>query len=748
MKNHLYESYLECLSKWVPYSRKHFYYLPEHPGLACYGTGFDEWGIQTNQKCFSAYAVLASDPNTDEKLTGMSRAQLLEDAKAMLRYTLRAHIAGGLECMDNIRWGHTWLTSVGTERMMHGLDCIWDELTEEDHALLRKVLISECDWLLDHYPVKAGLVENNRPESNIWNGAILTRTALYYPDAPRAAEYREKALRFLANGLSLEQDAASQDRYEGKRICDLFEGANFFRSFALGHHHYMNVGYIIISLSQIAMLHYAYYSRGLKAPDILYRHLEEAWELVRLCTFPDGRLYRAGGDNRVRYCYCQDYTVPTWIFMSDYWKDPDCAAWEYQWIQKVKTEMQANGDGSFLSQRCGGLDEISPLYYTRLEADRACSFSYGVYWHRLLGKGQAIPQLPMKAITGQWHDEYHGASVVKSEKRTASWVWRAGELPTGVCMPTHSSDMAEWRENIGGSIRGYGLQNVQELVTHQERWFDGGFVTSGVTAVCSEDFAAEGQHKEILAYKDVAVAALPDDESMVVIQFAKAAMRCYLTSLKGIYLNIPNDIYNGCQRDYYTAAGKMTIQGAPGCDEALSLDSSWVNVDDKLSLLHIYGEGTLTLRRPGKRQIGIKRDIAVEGGGSGDVGMLYCDELCAPIKEGRFSYDRGNVLLDNAFVVKAGIGHEDTAKWAAQEPASTICFEPQPQRGGIVSQESTLRGIVVRGADGVRYALIANFEDTLQHAIFRIPGCAEQFHLKLSGKSAVLLSEKNGWKPL
>ena len=58
MKDYLYEDYIKCLCKWIPFSRKHFYYLPDHRELACYGTGYDEWGIQTCQK---AYAWLCAE---------------------------------------------------------------------------------------------------------------------------------------------------------------------------------------------------------------------------------------------------------------------------------------------------------------------------------------------------------------------------------------------------------------------------------------------------------------------------------------------------------------------------------------------------------------------------------------------------------------------------------------------------------------------------------------------------------------
>ena len=62
----------------------------------------------------------------------------------------------------------------------------------EDRAALRRMFLSEADFLLTGYPVRAGLVENNRPESNMWNGALLLRCALEYPDAPNAALYEEQ----------------------------------------------------------------------------------------------------------------------------------------------------------------------------------------------------------------------------------------------------------------------------------------------------------------------------------------------------------------------------------------------------------------------------------------------------------------------------------------------------------------------------------------------------------------------------
>jgi hypothetical protein len=745
MNDIIYKESLQCLSEWIPYSRKQFYRQPDREELACYGTGFDEWGIQTNQKAFSAYAILATDPNTDIKITRLSRRQLLEDAKALLRFCLYTHYEGDYLCNDNKHWGHTWLTSVGTERMMHGIEAIWDELTEQDKSQLRRVQLSEADWLLDNYPVLAGLVENNRPESNIWNGAVLQRAALMYPDAPRATEYQKKALHFFVNGISLDYDAASEKKYDGKKVLELYEGDNFFRSFALDHHRYMNMGYIVIALSHIAMLHYAYKNKGLPAPEALYHHAIDAWELVKLCTFPDGRLLRVGGDNRVRYCYCQDYLLPVWFFMREHFGNEACEGWEHGWLEMIKTEMRANGDGSFLSARCGALDEISPLYYTRLEADRACSLSLGIYWRRKYGE-QETPCPSGCLTTGEWADDYHGACLVKSEKRIASWVWRAAELPTGLCLPTSESNLAEWRENLGGQLRGYGMHNYQTLVTHQEHTFHGGFVTSGMTAAISDLFAAEGQHSEIFAYNDIACAALPDDASMVVLQHARAATRSYLTAQKGLYLNIPNDVFNGCQRSYYTENGSIQLTGADGHDELICLKSRWVNVDDKLSTALIYGAGELVINHPQKRQIGIKREVIEDGEGSGDIGMLFCDEICADFREGRWVEDRGKTLFDLGFIVRVNTTHEQTAHYIAENNVAPVIFPGKMQ----------LRGVVVIGADGIRYALLANFGETISIISFEEDISKNSLKINsngaytciLPGKTAVLLSQAAGWREI
>ena len=705
--------YVHMLERWTQSARRYLYRIPDRPELLCYGSGENGWGVQTNQKAFAVFATLGAHAGYRPSRGGMTQDELRDTALRLLRYSLRSHIAGDYHCTDGTKWGHTWISALGVERMMHGIAALEPWLTAEDRALLRNVLLSESDWLVDEYPVVAGLYakdRNNKPESNLWNGSLLVRTAEMYPDSPRAEMYREKGLQFLINSVSVPSDAGNMTLKDGKTVAERFVGANFFETMALNHHDYLNVGYMVICLSNMAMLHFTFKRIGKTAPDSLYHHMAELWDVVKLCTFADGRLLRIGGDTRARYTYCQDYVLPSWLMVKDILNDPDCDRFEAGWLRQIQHEMQANGDDSFLSGRCASLIEDSPLYYTRLESDRAVALSMALAWKPLLG---IVPEKKENRTEGNrsrgngaireeegrgqsWHDEFHGAYLHRSPRRIASWVWESAEKPQGLCLPADASDMAEWRENLSVRVSGIGRTTAQKLERNGGHSFPGGFVTSGRMLVHTQDLLAEGQADHPLARSHIACAALPDNTHMIVIQYTKALeRRSYVREVKGLHLLMPNDLFNGKRRTYYGHKGASLIEGAGGVAEIVPMGSTWINIDDRLGVVAVYGADELFIRRPGRRQIGLKEKAV----NAGLEGMLYADEICAPCEIGLKSMDPGQVLVDAGFVLQAGCNHMDTASLSA------ACSSSDCLRKGL------LRTVRVRGADGHMYLLAANFGD-------------------------------------
>jgi len=137
--------YLRILERWPAYAERFWWNDPARPDLGCFGTGYNSWGVQTNQKYLGAMAILATHPELDEAVAGCSREAILDRALRALRYSLATHVSGDHHCSDGTRWGHTWISALGIERMMHGVEALEEHLTDADRAGLRRVLTSEAD---------------------------------------------------------------------------------------------------------------------------------------------------------------------------------------------------------------------------------------------------------------------------------------------------------------------------------------------------------------------------------------------------------------------------------------------------------------------------------------------------------------------------------------------------------------------------------------------------------------------------
>ena len=686
----LHTQYVRALEPWIPAAKSQIRFLDD--GTAIYGLAqHGHWYMQAHDTAFCAFAVLGTDPETNEQTVGMTREEMRRTALAMLRFTLRSHLAGGGVCTDGIPWGHTWITQLGLERMSAGVEALEPYMDAELKELYAKVYASEADYLLTQQ-IAAGLVQNNVPESNMWKGATLWRAAALNPDSPNAEAWREKARKYFINSMSTPSDEKNEAVYDGKRVCDQFVGANMYDSRACDHHGYQNVGYMNITLSNLALIHFWCKDHNVPAPESLYFNALEQWKLVKACTFDDGRLLRVGGDTRVRYCYCQDYAIFVWMLAQDQFGDREAAKFERGWIPQVVTEQKASPDGWFMKDRLATLWDLSPLYFTRLEGDKACTLATAAFWHRVIDF-EKVEAKNVPAPTA-WHDDYHGAWLQKGPNRIASWVWNGAWKAGGLCIPTDGSDLAEWQFNLAGCVFGVGQTNIANPQIWNGFQFDGGFATCGKSRVNSPGSLAEGDHSPDVGALYSAFCALPDDQTVVTIQRARAGMSNYLRKVRGLALSIPNDVFNGFQRTYYTADGTQTLRSNPGKFELIPNSGKWLNVDGKLGVVEIYG-GTPKIARPAKPQ------VVIQHGGHSSIseGFLFCDEIAQDANSDvRFIGDH-EVIFDCAAVVLTA------------DARKTREFAEAGNAKQIPSEDPVLRLVSVKAADGVTYYIAVNFSD-------------------------------------
>jgi hypothetical protein len=355
------------------------------------------------------------------------------------------------------------------------------------------------------------------------------------------------------------------------------------------------------------------------------------------------------------------------------------------WLSQVDREVKANGDGSFLSDRCGNLRRKSLLYYTRLESDRATVLSMALAWLPQTERENTVPTLE------SWQDDFHGSAFVRSEAAFRSFSWLGCDGPMGLCVPTSDSSMAEWEMNLAPEVLDNGAWHQWEILGHKEAMFPGGFLTCGSANAFGRIYVAESQVKELVGTAQIAAAALSDGAGMLVLQkfSLPSYARTILSRIQGVNLKIPNDLYNGNCRAYTAQLGDFRLESRSG--EALIPMGSWANADDKLGV-YLPGDA-LKLYRPAKRETTINIMHADRNTGA-DPSHLYCDILVKDFTRDYVDLRGGTVVVDTGFAVSAGTATQTQAMAAEQLP---------------LPAGSPVRGVCACGRDGKKYLLLANF---------------------------------------
>src|SRR5690606_38058798 len=123
-----------------------------------------------------------------------SRQWALRRGLAALRYLVATHASGFENAEDGRRWGRTWISVLGIERAGWVIDELGPQLEPRYRDGLRDLLVDEAQWQAESHQ-RGGIAGihgsrwnsegKNWPESNLWNGAHLWRTAERYPQHPQ-----------------------------------------------------------------------------------------------------------------------------------------------------------------------------------------------------------------------------------------------------------------------------------------------------------------------------------------------------------------------------------------------------------------------------------------------------------------------------------------------------------------------------------------------------------------------------------
>ena len=705
MIDHLMARSVALLERWAGAVEPFWHGVVGDATMGCYGPGYIHWGVQSNWNYAAAMATLSRQALSRQP--GVSDADHWRSrALSALRFALTTHVTGDRTGNDGRHWGHSWISQLGIERGMHGVPLLAGDLRSDDQAALRRLLVSEADWLLndarrgEHTGVVGGLWASsgcNVPESNIWSGALLWRVAHMYADEANAAAWIERAHTYFINGISVPADAEDGAVVAGKPVSARHAGPNFFPNYALDHHGYLNIGYMAICMSNAAMLAFDMRKAGLPVPESLPHHQADLWDVLRRFIFGNGRLARIGGDSRVRYAYCQEYLLPSLLYAADVLGDAHALELADRQLALIEQEMAASADGTFYGNRMGHMRDRNPHYFTRLESDRACVLSMAVNYLPLVTAPPEPAVSFESSVAGGWCEPDHGAVTHRSSARLASFAWRARGLTQGLCLPPSEAaaiSSAEWALNLAPVVRFLGDEGDdsgkhRRLLRHHIASFPGGFATCGAVMEGVDIRVDEGAQCTDQALTHLAFAALPDGRTCVGLQLVVAAddrLGC-LTELKGLHLNVANDCFNEFTRVVRCASGEIQLISPPRRDETLSIGSTWLSIDDVIGVRMLYGSDGLVIDRSRARR-------------GGKYASLHVEEVCSAVQTGLVPTQPGQILIDTGFAVLG-----------STLPGGTAAITGAMEGGRLDLDYALVRGAWVDGVDGRRYVVVANFSD-------------------------------------
>jgi hypothetical protein len=218
--------------------------------------------------------------------------------------------------------------------------------------------------------------------------------------------------------------------------------------------------------------------------------------------------------------------------------------------------------------------------------------------------------------------------------------------------------------------------------------FEGGFATWGAIAEGVDLQIAEGWSGARSAVHQIAFIALPDEHTVVGLQLCRTdAHRTYAVEVKGLHLNLPNDLFNGFSRQLWTAEGERMLHAPSDAERIVSLESPWVSIEGRVGVVRLYGDESLVVHRvPGRR--------------GGKFASLYVDQVCLGCVTDLSSHDPGETIIDCGWAVLSALDADETRSCALESVSVDLGL-------------ADVRGVRVRGADRW-YAIVVNWgKDTL-----------------------------------
>ena len=557
-----------------------------------------------------------------DALKGAERREFVGKANAAIRYVVSTHVTGTGKCTDGKQWGNSWQSGFWTGELAFAAWLIWDELDPDPRKGLERVVTFEADRFLDVHP-PTNRWGDTKAEENGWDLTCISIAANMFPSHPHAAAWREKAIEYMMNTLSVPRDLKDKTVVDGRPVSEWVRGANLNPDFTLENHDVFHPSYVQCSsyfLTESAM-HYTY--GGRPVPRAATHHLMDTWRMFETILLPSGE---------TAYPQGQDWELhglnPIQLFagIGTYMKDPMAARMENINLQYMRAWQEMAG-GSLAVPG-------SSLGFTR-HAIQAAQAAYGFLAHKLFG---APPVVAAAQHPGEGVRRYASVDIVlhRTQSKLATFSWKnriMGVLtPIGEGHEGNPFFTIPITNGFVGTIELSPIGDAKTSVTDRSwKKTPAGFETTGTLLTNG------GRLKQMLKVVSIG-------EKTVVYQDRITALSdVSVTREMGVPIGIENDQVSGGKR-VVSRSGGATVFDWQKPFPIDRIAGQWVNVDGRLGVVMAAGSG-----------------LAYAQASKYNPQGVYADVLYGSFSDAPRSFKAGDEVARRVVVLAVEVTPEETA---------------------------------------------------------------------------------------
>lgn len=538
--------------------------------------------------------------------------ELAQPLRGLIRLSLDSHIAiGQLDRPESLKWGagHSFADNwhadlfAGTSGML-----MQEGLPAEDRQKLLAILAWEADKQVEfgisrqHNSLPGRWPDHSVGEANSWSCAVLQAARHALPDAPHQAAWRETAILYSLNAISLPDDVASDEVVAGKPLSERVKGANFEPGGIQEHHGFYHPGYMgwPLAYQAYAQLLDEQLPESERNGDVYLRNWQAVFQRLKQGSFANGRFIYCAGYDWNAYGYGNAHILPIGIFAAARFRDPDAARMAAQWLRLVEHE-QALGDGSIQGVRLARLKNNYTNDFAWYEAISGASLAHSLWVMDHLDTASMPPPATEDDFnarnTGTYYEPNARLVWHRTPQHWTSFSWRSafGQWQA-VVQPLAQPHLLKFNHNGMGMLGIAGAGRRTALRSFQIGTFDeGGFWSLGVI----DRLADRGEPPAALVRQYVALVALADGPSIFVDQ-CQALEPIEVRTNGSLGLRLAADIFHD-NRVKLSASGEDRLYGPhPHEDEWHTIEAESITIEDTLAMHVLTGDGAFQLLQ--KRQ--------------------------------------------------------------------------------------------------------------------------------------------------